>query len=456
MEASLKPKYTSLILCPHCKTKFEVGRIQGEWLNRSCPECGGSLSSKEFDRYATKLLDEQAVNKSKEHYEKDCTRRHESIAKLIRNPLLKPLCFLLRANARRHQKASDKARSQKDAVTVVIDQAAMSRYYASEWFLSSGYTLQGDGNEYGPYALAAKYGRSGRPYLKQVKGAAFVGGIVGEWTVFETILAHIQNSEGLSGVRLVPNVFITSEKPEIEGLADQTDLLILARQAAFVCEVKNWRTHIRVQRDQSDVIIKTYENTEKNKQDNHESDKPIRQIRQRMESLAALGSYPKDRIYGLVVFVNPASFECSLKGFFKKVTVATCLSNGLGTLLPAIEEKLGQKDEVLTQEDLDAFANKLFASWVDRDGNIERQQKKLRDNDYGARRQERLANLADFAINCRQAGFQKREEHGKSRDATKNAQHSKSKKLERKQRHARKQRMYEIEQEFDEWDYLAS
>ena len=454
MDNNLKPKHVPNIRCPLCKSSFEVGRIQGGWMVRTCPVCGKQLSAEAYDAFAADKLQHCEQLRAKELEEKKIAKRHNTIAELLTNPLTLPLQYLLKRNSARHARKAHEASSLAVAAANEIDQAAMARYYTSEWYLCSGTALVSKEASPDAYLIIAKYSKGGAFTLKQKSGGNIAAGVVGEWQVFEELCRCIRRNEFLTGARLIPNAFLPSASSDIRGLADQTDLIVLTREAAFVCEVKNWRTHVKVSRRTEGLNIKTYKDDAKTLASDHDCQKPLAQLLQRMEDLQALVDYPEDRIFGLVIFVNPLSFEDACGGFRGGVRVVSCSADGSGTLASVVCEEIRYLQDVLAQADVDRLGDAMLASVVDRSGEMAQQQIKLRDTMLGQKRRERLISLADLSVGRRQAVFQKREDHGRRRDEAKSARrHNASKSDSRKQRNARKARLYQLEQEADEWGY---
>lgn len=91
-----------------------------------------------------------------------------------------------------------------------------------------------------------------------------------------------------------------------------------------------------------------------------------------MEDFSALGAYPANRVFGLVVFVDPSSFWPA-RGLDGGVRVASCGTGGGGTLPDVLGGMLGEGGPVVDQETIGALADRMLSEWVDRDGSLARE-----------------------------------------------------------------------------------
>ena len=453
---SKKAKYAPRVTCPHCVKTFNANEVQGSWLARKCPHCKKSLSTDVFDKHVVRMLQTQDRLAEKRNNEKDLAKRHQSMSALIRNPLLKPLKKALRKNACRHHRNMARYTNEAETIQSSFIVMARSRYYASEWYQLSGAPLANQDGPLPEYALHTDYDRDGKIQLMRNKDGAASGGILGEWQVFESLIPFITKSGSfLKGARLIPNAFLPSAIKD--DFKDQTDLIILTQKAAFICEIKHWQAHVAVSKTVNRPYISLYSNKSRTKQHFHSGEKPVEQIDQRMADFAAIGIYPEECIFGLVVFAEPESFFTTLDGFAGRKSVVTSYPDGTGTLINLLASTVDNAAACVPQVIVDELADAMLDNWVDKDGSLFLEQLHTRSKPENEKRKQKLPTVARLTTVYEQPREQKQVKiSGNKTTSCSRPKKGSFNRLARKQRYAYKQRIYENEREFDELDYLSA
>ena len=316
-------------LCPRCGRAFAIREIEGIFLDRRCPVCGGKVDEEAYDMLAGEAVGELAD-------ETDSVRRAELEARL--------------------------------------SALAASRYLAGEFFLLSGTPATGSVRAWGedePYSFVPRYG-GGRGFaLEAREGYHLVGGIEGELVVFDCLRRAVsREGSPLFGGKLVPGVSLPwgmSRRGLEAGRTSQIDCVLLLPHCAFVVEAKRWRGRITVSHE--DMRIDVFRRGANERYDIERP--PLLQGIEHAAALAKASPHLNTNWIGKVtVFVDPVSFKSDAKRFPEEHStfVGVCWSKG-SSFVQAMEgraNKWATRKVRLGEDELGAFAESLLGRYAQR------------------------------------------------------------------------------------------
>lgn len=353
--------------CPHCGGFFHVRAINGGFLARMCPLCGGSLSEELYDAEA---------RRAKEAHLTASELRDEVRAKLrelednLRSSQ-KWWQFLRRRKAKRGIAAvrpvfEERQKAVKSAL-VHFKAIKDSRYHCGEWYLSTHVPLvNAEGPKESRYRLHTGYDGPNGSFTIDHPTSVRGRGIIGEFVAFEAFREEIcKEGSPLKGARLLPNLYIPKQVG-LRGNAhwEQVDLVLATRSCAFVIEVK---------KRYADISTKVpFEQIKSNAPGPRGEGEPLRDFSWPLEqnsqhALAfadACDAYDFERVFELVLFVNPRSFKTDATCFYDHVLVSA-LPDKRKALLSAIALATTSHEDVMSQSELDAMADRMINAYGD-------------------------------------------------------------------------------------------
>lgn len=241
------------IVCPHCEQEFLPTQLKGKFLDRSCPCCGKEIFPEDFDDEASPLAKRATMLlealKSYRHKTKVLQEKIDVCEQWWKAPRKWMLC--LQQSVRRKIRAPkmENQSIEYEQVKKQLRDLAKYRYYVSEWFACTHVGLSDKGGPLGAH-YCIETGKHGVFPVSNREGAV---GTFGEMTVFNLFLQEMQKSSSvLQSAYLLPNLYIPLPSDELrEGRSfwSQIDLVVLTRQCAFIIEVKNWGSHVFVEKE---------------------------------------------------------------------------------------------------------------------------------------------------------------------------------------------------------------
>lgn len=230
-------------VCPSCHASFPLSAIGsfdpcGEPFAR-CPVCGAPCTPEAYDREARRMIglqrevQELHVERSRKLNEFD----HHWIWRL---PLVGRLLSRVRERRRNRLKAETLEPIEAIASGMVsLDYLAVSRYLTSEYHLMTRTPLKVY-KERGGYCMRCYYDEEGAFAFDYLHGYSICRGFAGEIKAFECLADALRSDAGLSGARLIPNIFVRKNEGsnpfERGSYFAQIDMVLLTRRAAYVFE----------------------------------------------------------------------------------------------------------------------------------------------------------------------------------------------------------------------------
>ena len=218
------------IVCPFCNNHFGVNSLVGKIGERMCPFCKKKITSTYYDNCALE------VHREKVELEADRDERRNRIAALSDrcdscDAWYKCLTrWFLKFKLKRLYKEPDpqikKLNNRIKSRKLKLNCLARNSYYVGEWFLSTHFLLESDGEK----LINAYYNQECQLGLWCSKKFVDAGGFIGEYRVFNIFLEETLNAESpLFGCRLVPNIYVprSNGRSSENSFWAQIDLVIL-------------------------------------------------------------------------------------------------------------------------------------------------------------------------------------------------------------------------------------
>ncbi len=352
-------------LCPQCSGLFRPEEIQGAYLNRFCPSCGTTLSETAYDERARAICEslngiEEKLSSGKAEAEKWKKRRQGKLFVWVA-----PLKRYADRKLRAIEETLDNIRAGKLDSWRNLGALALSRYYAGEWYLCTGFPLERKVID--PFKLVPEYSAAGTWRLPI--GYADAAGMTAEFEVFQKVLEKVRDAtSSLYQARLLPNLYFPRE-PSSRGeraLWDQVDLIVATRQAAFVLEVKSRKgASVTAFRPFEVVGINGAEETAALTQNS----------RHAVAFADICPKYPFESVYEQLVFTRLDSFETDEAGFVDNVNVSVAECESCRTahasgcdarsFVDAIEAECENLPPIMDQQQLDRLGETLVTTYGD-------------------------------------------------------------------------------------------
>lgn len=362
-------------VCCHCGSLFSPFDVAGTYLKRTCPECGESLSEREYDAKVSSLVSERNDLREKINQWGEALgerKKWKRRLKWVPNRWFRELLNERVAYARLRKRGLEEEMRQRVKSYEVM---APSRYYASEWFARTHIPLERKVLD--PYKVGVSYDSDGVWHMHRGDGHA--QGLQAEYGVFQALMKRVSDSHSiLYQAQILPNIYLLREQQgqREHSFWTQVDCVLLTRQAAFVLEVKHRSGRILApspfcqiwSTDSSDLIDAYF---------NNECGCSLREAGFRDESLALRQNathaevfasdcevYPFERVYEQVVFFKPRSFSAESETFINNANVSCC-EHGADRFVGVIEGECAKLDDLLTQEELDDLGESLLRQYGD-------------------------------------------------------------------------------------------
>lgn len=362
----------AFIRCCFCGETFDERKLRGTWLERSCPRCSQRLSEQTYDDQAKDVL-------------------------------------------KRHRPQLGKRGRKK------LDELAFGRYYTSEWFRLACASKGSESADKGLFGLRPEYAKDGTFTLvpddadRSPEGS---WGISAEYRVFDALRREIvhggielrertttadrrsgatlsHDADGkreaspdagpgskrlgpnspaskkeprahdpLAGTRLVPHLvfpWLPGQKPQQWGARDRAeiDCVLMCESCAIVVEVKRHTHHVRASNDFHSIRERTDDGQFRSAKEVLEQvDNCVGAFAERQQL------YPENRIFKLIVFVDPHSFKCASTRF-RADTLISYLDDEGEHFCTAVRELASGFDAIASPSDI----QKLADSMLERFGN---------------------------------------------------------------------------------------
>ncbi len=188
------------------------------------------------------------------------------------------------------------------------------------------------------------------------------GGLTGEFIVFEKLAAASrEKGSPLANARLCNNLYLPLHNNPNGKIKGETDIVILTRSVAIVCEVKRWHAAIRYTPHLQTISSQRSQGESPLMYGYKDNDKPLMQAKDRWKDFKWLEHYPKDRVFYALIFANPTKFESPLNQFIDSCLVTSCDEENGTLMLDALSEVVSKYDSLFEQSDVDAIALDLQA-----------------------------------------------------------------------------------------------
>lgn len=308
------------IRCCLCGGDFDERALEGAWLDRRCPLCDSRLTEEAYDAAAA-----------------DVIARHRP------------------------------ALGRKGARS--LERLALARYYTSEWFRLACAGQGSKAADKGLFGLVPGYDPATGAFTLEPgdEDRSPEGGLgtSAEYFTFEALRREITApGSPLANTRLLPALvfpWLPGQKPKQWGARHraETDCVILNEFFACIVEVKRRNHHVRVSRNQA-----VRECTESGSY--RSASEPLEQVQRGADSFAERQRlYPRERIYRLVVYVEPLSFEGGFSSFRDRLLVSWVGSDGSAQFTKALLELTRTLSPIAAPQQVSALAEEL----LDRFGN---------------------------------------------------------------------------------------
>ena len=306
----------TMIRCCKCGELFDERALEGSWLERRCPLCGKKLSEETYDKAA------RGIGKRKKRER---------------------------------------------------DELALARFYTSEWFRLA---CAGQGSvaaDKGLHGLKPRYSADGVFELvpddenRSPEGGL---GVSAEYFVFDSIRAEIAHQKSpLAGSFLVPHLmfpWLPGQKPKQWGAKQraEVDCVLFTRSCAVVVEVKRRAHHVRVSTDQRHIRERGEGTSYRS------SPEPVEQVERGADSVLERQTlYPKDRIFKLVVYVEPQSFTGEAKSFVDGWLTSYLDGSGRAHYIDALCELVSAHEPIASKRAVRTLSERMlqeFGNTVER------------------------------------------------------------------------------------------
>lgn len=360
--------------CPHCKIEANLIVPSEWWIPSHCSTCGKTIDPEDYDLAAARCISRISVLSVKLGRLRKTSAALSDAARVRRAIGSALLRFANRFVLRPRMKRAAKVLScRNDELAVLAD----SRYRLGPWHRCSKIPL-----------LPSSHTGSARSRLKSVyqKDGMFrlmgndgrSAGIAGEFVVFEQLYAASRTeSSPMTDARICHNLFLPSCRSSEQSTLAETDLIILTRSAAMVCEVKRWRAAIRYLPHLRAILTHRAGERTSALDGYSDDERPLEQVRSRWRDFKRLDHYPEDRIFCALIFVNPVAFDAPTDGFVDSCLVASCYEEEKGSLVEALCGKLSGYSPIFEQSEVDALALSIQDEHGDPDGAKARAQRHI-------------------------------------------------------------------------------
>ena len=355
-----------MVHCLHCGNEFDALDMQGSYLHRTCPKCGHILCEESYDAHGRQLAAEKQAAKLKEtelvRQVRACQDDVES--KRWWQFVARITCIL---RAQKAENALEDVRVRIDQLDKNLEQLAYDRYGISEWFQLTHTPLEiRDAHGKVECQLRVFYSNAG---LFRLSGDSELGGgYEGEFSVFEALRKRVVDpSSELFGAMLLPNLYVPGVSCSRDaGTAStrQVDCVVATDKCAFVIEVKNWRSHVKVEEAQQKLLVARGGHGENRFSP---AEDILHQVREGARAFASVAGYAQDRVYRLVVFVHPLSLKNDEAGFCGRMLVSRCESYS-GPFTKAMEDQMKELDSIMVAEQNQVKAERLLQEYGDLSG----------------------------------------------------------------------------------------
>lgn len=295
------------VRCCKCHELFDERTLAGGWLERRCPVCGKKLSEEAYDKAAA------ATSKRKKR------ERGEF---------------------------------------------AVARYYTSEWFRLACAGQGSDAADKGLRGLKPGYSGAGAFKLEPADGDRSPEGGLGvsaEYFVFDSLRAEIAQSESpLAGSFIVPHLmfpWLPGQKPKQWGAKQraEVDCVLFARSCAIVVEVKRRSHHVRVSDDFRHIRERGEGGSFRS------ASESVEQVERGADSFFERQAlYPRDRIFKLIVYVEPRSFTCKGDRFSDGWFASYLDSQGHAHYVDAIRTLVGSLEPIASKRAVRALSERML------------------------------------------------------------------------------------------------
>ena len=373
------------VVCPHCLASFNASALGGSHLERSCPRCEERISGGDYDAARSAVLEALAAA------QEAAAPAHEKLDRLAKKEgasrwgLLKRWYrWRMAPVGRRYEDVLTRER-QLAQKRRLVKGFARSRYYASPWFNLTGAALAREAR--GPleaYELRPAYGQDESYSIRSCDRQGEGKGLLGEWRVFEALAQAASEGRLAEGgsVQLCPNLYLPNMAPRPndvggrrpgppQALYRQVDCILLTERAVYIFEAKSWRRDIHISSGK-----RAGKRTGKHKGQSIEHSP--QQCAGHADAFAELyPAIPFDRVYELVVYVDPASFANDRHAFYRNACSSVlgdgdrCGPRNFIDVIAEEEDRLAHEAPLFEPGELERVGDEIRARFGDVNGRKE-------------------------------------------------------------------------------------
>lgn len=308
------------ITCCRCGGEFDERTLSGGWLDRRCPLCGERVSEESYDALAADVF------------------------------------------ARHRPQLGKRGRRE-------LDRLALARYYTSEWFRLAHAGQGSEAPDRGLHGLHPGYDEDTQRFAlvpgDDDRSPDGGWGASAEYAVFDALRAEIiREGSPLEGALLIPQLvfpWLPGQKPKQWGAKHraEVDCLLICKSCAIVFEVKRRTHHVHASRDCAHMRERTADGASY-----RSASEVAEQVERGADSFAERQDrYPRERIFTMVVYVDPLSFECARSSFIDGRFVSYLDASGQPHFMEALRNQVAQYDDIVSDADLHELAAHMMASF---------------------------------------------------------------------------------------------
>lgn len=356
---------TEPCICPHCLQEMQPILPAAWWAPLRCTSCGKPIESIHFDRAASRINDSLVMASDRLGALKKIGSGFALASKAWGAPASSLFEFADRFILQpRIEALSGTVSKQQGQLTSLTD----ARYELSAWHRCSKMPLLPTERTGDPQSkLTGSYRKDGHFHLAGNDGKT--AGIAGEFVAFEQLIAASRCAHAsMMDARICQDLYLPLHDHPDGKMKGETDIVILTRSLAIVCEVKRWRCSVQYTPHLQTILTRRSGETASTLDGYKDDSKPLEQAQARWKDFKALGLYPDDRVLYALCFVNPTEFEAPVNAFINSCLVSCCCESAESPFIAALNDELAKREPIFEQSEVDAMALDIQAEYGDSDG----------------------------------------------------------------------------------------
>lgn len=249
-----------------------------------------------------------------------------------------------------------------------LEELALARYYTSEWFRLACAGQGSGAADKGLFGLRPGYDKKTGAFdlvpTDNDRSPEGGWGVSAEYFVFDALREEIvRDGSSLSDALLVPHLvfpWLPGQKPKQWGAKQraETDCVVLSESCAIVVEVKRRNHHIRASADFKHVRERTEDGSFRS------APEPIEQVARGAASFEERQQlYSPDRIFKMIVYVEPLSFECKGSAFRDGWLISWLGAAGEAPFLSAVRELTLELEPIAGKRDLLELGERMMSQF---------------------------------------------------------------------------------------------